>query len=64
MKQGNTCEFLETIEAQDAYVHYHGRFFFVNAVARSRQQTGRRVRVLRCTSLNVTTVLQSQTSVP
>jgi len=30
MKQGNTREFLETIAAQDAYVHYKGRFFFVN----------------------------------
>lgn len=30
MKQGNTREFLETIASQDAYVHYRGRFFFVN----------------------------------
>ncbi len=30
MKNGDTREFLETIEAQDAWVHYKQRFFFVN----------------------------------
>lgn len=30
MKKGNTREFLEHIAAQDAYVHYKDRFFFVN----------------------------------
>ncbi|MBQ7251899.1 MAG: hypothetical protein IJS32_04780 [Kiritimatiellae bacterium] len=30
MKNANTRDFLEHIAAQDAYVHYKGRFFFVN----------------------------------
>ena len=30
MKKGNTREFFETIAAQDAWVHYKDRFFFVN----------------------------------
>ena len=30
MKNGNAREFLENIDHQDAYVHYRGRFFFVN----------------------------------
>ena len=30
MKKGNTREFLETIAAQDAWIHYKDRFFFVN----------------------------------
>lgn len=30
MKKGDTREFLETIKAQDAWVHYKQRCFFVN----------------------------------
>lgn len=30
MKRGNTREFLECIDHQDADLRYHGRFFFVN----------------------------------
>ncbi len=30
MKKGTTREFLETIAAQDAWIHYKDRFFFVN----------------------------------
>lgn len=41
MKQGNTREFLETIESQDAYVHYHGRFFFVNGGCTFKAEDGK-----------------------
>ena len=40
MKQGNTREFLETIEAQDAYLHYKDRFFFVNGCCVFKDESG------------------------
>jgi len=40
MKIGNTREFLETVESQDAYVHYHGRFFFVNGCCTFKIEDG------------------------
>lgn len=43
MKQGNTREFLETIEAQDAYVHYRDRFFFVNGGCTFKTEDGKKV---------------------
>lgn len=43
MKRGNTREFLETIEAQDAYVHYHDRFFFVNGGCTFKTSDGKKV---------------------
>jgi len=40
MKKGDTREFLETIEAQDAYLHYRDRFFFVNGCCTFKNEHG------------------------
>ena len=43
MKRGNTREFLEHIAAQDAYVHYKDRFFFVNGCCVDWEKDTRKV---------------------
>lgn len=44
MKSGNTREFLEHISAQDAYVHYKDRFFFVNGCYVELERGTRKIR--------------------
>ena len=41
MKTGNTREFLETIAAQDAWLEYRGRYFFVNGCCCETDRQGR-----------------------
>ena len=41
MKNGNTREFIESIDHQDARVEYRGRHYFVNGCCNERDENGK-----------------------
>ena len=41
MKNGNTREFIESIDHQDAWVEYRGRHYFVNGCCNERDENGK-----------------------